>query len=199
MQCRPAATPDLFFPVSQTRQEVSDPFLNRHPGPQAQVAGGLLSRPAPYCLIGIEVRAVARQVHQPQVQVRRPQVFPQGITTMGRRIVPDHVQPPAVLPLQLLQEGNRGPGVAVPLHFHPFHLTGLQAHRRISSWPSRHAAGWSNPPRLALPSTSTCPAVQHPSGSGPRQRRISLRRCALLPPAGRHTPPRRLLAWPHPP
>ena len=40
-------------------------------------------------LVGVEVRTVARQVHQPQVQLRRPQVFPQRLAAMGRRIVPD--------------------------------------------------------------------------------------------------------------
>ena len=35
--------------------------LHRRPAPQAQIASGLLSRPAPDSLIGVEVRAVARQ------------------------------------------------------------------------------------------------------------------------------------------
>ena len=67
-------------------------------------------------------------VYQMQVQVSRPQVLPQRLTTMGWRIVPYHVQPPAVSPPQLFQESNRGPGVAIALYFHPLHLAGLQCH-----------------------------------------------------------------------
>ena len=51
--------------------------------------------------------------------------------SISKVIVPDHVQPPAVPPPQLLQEGNRGPGVAVALQVHPLHLPSLQAHRRV--------------------------------------------------------------------
>ena len=80
-------------------------------------------------LIGVEVRAVARQVHQPQLQLRRPEVLPHRFPTVGRRIVPDDPQRPWTLFLQLGQEGNRGPAVAVALQFYPFHLARLQAHR----------------------------------------------------------------------
>ncbi len=41
------------------------------------VACCLLPCPAPYRLTGVEVRAVSRQVHQLQVQARRPQALPQ--------------------------------------------------------------------------------------------------------------------------
>ena len=53
-----------------------------------------------------EVRAVARQVHQPQLQLRRPEVLPHRFPTVGRRIVPDDPQRPWMLFLQLRQEGN---------------------------------------------------------------------------------------------
>ena len=69
-------------------------------------AAGLLSRPAPDSLIGVEVRAVARQVHQPQLQLRRPEVLPHRFPTVGWRIVPDDPQRPWMLFLQLRQEGN---------------------------------------------------------------------------------------------
>ena len=50
--------------AGQPGQEVADPLLHRCPAAQAaqaQIASGLLSRPAPDSLIGVEVRAVARQ------------------------------------------------------------------------------------------------------------------------------------------
>ena len=55
-------------------------------------SGGLLSGPAPDGLISVEVRAVAWKVYQPQVQAGHPEVLPQHLATMGRRIVPDHVE-----------------------------------------------------------------------------------------------------------
>ena len=127
----PAAPSHLVFPAGQPGQEFADPLLHRRPAAQAQIASGLLSRPTPDSLIGVEVRAVAGQVHQPQLQLRRPEVLPHRLPTMGRRIVPDDPQRPWMLFLQLRQEGNRGPAVAVALQFHPFHLARLQAHRRI--------------------------------------------------------------------
>ena len=90
--CRPSPAP---APQAQIR-----------PAPQAQIASGLRSRPAPDSLIGVEVRAVARQVHQPQLQLRRPEVLPHRFPTVGRRIVPDDPQRPWMLFLQLRQEGN---------------------------------------------------------------------------------------------
>ena len=41
---------------------------DRRPAAQAQIASDLLSRPTPDSLIGVEVRAVARQVHHAPVQ-----------------------------------------------------------------------------------------------------------------------------------
>ena len=70
-------------------------------------------------------------VHQPQLQLRRPEVLPHHLATVGWRIVPDDPQRPRMLFLQLRQEGNRGPAVAVALQFQPFHLARLQAHRCI--------------------------------------------------------------------
>ena len=68
--------------------------LHRRPAPQAQIASGLLSRPAPDSLIGVEVRAVSPAepalvntgVHQPQLQLRRPEVLPHRLPTVGWRI-----------------------------------------------------------------------------------------------------------------
>ena len=45
--------------------------------------------------------------------------------------VPADVQWPKMPLPQLLQEGLRCSGVAVPLQFHPLHLAGLQTHRRV--------------------------------------------------------------------
>ena len=70
-------------------------------------------------------------VHQPHTQARRTQVLPHRLPTMGRRVVPDHVQRPGMPLPQLPQEGNRGPRVAVAIQFHPIDLARLQAHRRI--------------------------------------------------------------------
>ena len=49
----------------------------------AQIASGLLSCPAPDGLIGVEVRAVPRQVYQPKPQARRPEVLPHRLPTVG--------------------------------------------------------------------------------------------------------------------
>ena len=70
-------------------------------------------------------------VHQPQLQLRRPEVLPHRLATVGWRIVPDDPQRPRMLFLQLRQEGNRGPAVAVARQFQPFHLARRQAHRCI--------------------------------------------------------------------
>ena len=64
---RPAAPSHLILPVGQPGQKAADPLLCRCPGSQAQVAGGLLSRPAPDGLVSVEVRAVSRQIHQSQM------------------------------------------------------------------------------------------------------------------------------------
>ena len=85
---------------------ICHPLLHRRPAPQAQIASGLLSRSAPDSLIGVEVRAVARQVHQPQLQLRRPEVLPHRLPTVGWRIVPDDPQRPWMLFLQLRQDGK---------------------------------------------------------------------------------------------
>ena len=50
------------FRTASPSKKVADFLLHQGFGPQAQVSGGLLSRPAPDRLIGVEVRAVARQV-----------------------------------------------------------------------------------------------------------------------------------------
>ena len=45
-------------------------------------------------------------VHQPQLQLRRPEVLPHRLPTVGWRIVPDDPQRPWMLFLQLRQEGS---------------------------------------------------------------------------------------------
>ena len=76
LQHRPATPSHLILPVGQPGEEVPYSFLYCLSGSQAQVASGLLPRPASDGLVSVEVRTVARQVHQPQVKASRPQVFP---------------------------------------------------------------------------------------------------------------------------
>ena len=72
--------------------------------------------------------------------------------------------------------------------FHPLHLAGLQANRRI-------VTGLLSVPLLGplmpvLPSAHTCPATRRRPGSGPRRQRISWRCFDTPPPSGPRTPPR---------
>ena len=76
-----AVSPRLSGWTARPAQEFADTLLHRRPAAQAQIASDLLSRPTPDSLIGVEVRAVARQVHQPQLQFRRPEVLPLSIAT----------------------------------------------------------------------------------------------------------------------
>ena len=87
---------------------------------QAQ-ASGLLSRPG--------FTAGPRQVIAAG-QPWRPQVLPHRLSTVGWRVVPDHVQARSASP-SIAQEGNRRSRVAVAIQFHPLDLAGLQAHRRV--------------------------------------------------------------------
>ena len=101
-------------PSGQPGQEFAYSLLHRRPGPRAQIAGGFLSRPASDGLIGIEVRAVPRQIHQPQAQVRRPQVLPHRLSVMGRGIVPDDPQRPRVLSPQCFRKATDVPALLLP-------------------------------------------------------------------------------------
>ena len=82
---------------------------------------------------------------------------PQIASPVGRRVVPDHIQPTAAPLSQLSQEGCRRFAVAVSIQFHPLHLSRLQAHRRI-------VAGF-----LATPRTGGLPLPSPPGGSSPVQ------------------------------
>ena len=124
-------TLDLVFPAGQPSQEAAYPLLHRRAASQAQVPGRLFPRPAPNGFICIEVWAVARQIHQPQPQARRPEVLPHRLATMGWGIIPDSLKRPKVPLAQLVQKGCRGSAVAVARQFQPFHLSCLQTHRRI--------------------------------------------------------------------
>ena len=77
---------NFISPAGQPAEEIADPLLHQSFGPQAQVSGSLLPRPAPNCLIGVEVRAVAR----------RCQALSHRLAAVGRRVVPDHIQRPGV-------------------------------------------------------------------------------------------------------
>ena len=131
LQDSPAPLLDLFPPRGQLGEVVTQCFLHRGSGAQAQVRGGLFPCPVPDRLGSIEIRTVSRQAHQSQAQAGGSQVGTQGVTMMDWSVVPDDVQWSGVLIPQLLQEGSGGLGVAVPLQFHNLHLAGLQAHRRI--------------------------------------------------------------------
>ena len=63
-------------PSGQTSQKFADPLLHRCPVSQTQIASGLLSAPPPDGLMGVEVRAIVRQVYQPQPKDGRPEVLP---------------------------------------------------------------------------------------------------------------------------
>ena len=123
--------PDFFRPVDQPGEEVSQLFLDRGFGAQAQVRGDLFARPVPDRLGSIEIRTIPRQAHQPKAQAGGSQVGTHGVTMMGWSVVPDYGQWSGILTTQLLQEGGGGLGVAVSLQFHNLHLAGLEAHRRI--------------------------------------------------------------------
>ena len=125
-----AAPSHLILPVGQPGQEVPGSFLYCLSGPQAQVASGLFSRPAPDGLISVEVWAVA-SVHEPQVQVRRPQVFPQRLATMGPGHCPRSRSAARCVSPATAPGRQPGPGVAVALKSHPLHLPRLQAHRWV--------------------------------------------------------------------
>ena len=74
LQDGPAAPFDFAAPAGRAGEEIADSLLYQDLASQTQIPGRLLSHPAPDCLIGIEVRAAARQVHETQVQARGPQV-----------------------------------------------------------------------------------------------------------------------------
>ena len=83
---------DVRLPAGQPGEETAGPFLHCGPASQAQVPRRLLPHPSPDGLIRVEVRTVARQIHQPQPQPRRPQVLLHRLATVRRGIAPDHVQ-----------------------------------------------------------------------------------------------------------
>ena len=131
-------------------EEVADHLLA---GAQAEIARRLLSGPAPNGLIGVEVRAVRRQVHQPQVKLR-PQIFPHRLATVGRRIVPDDPQRARVLRPVASGRQPRSRCCCCPP---AFHLARLQAHCRI-------VAGLLPIPRAGRVYQSRL-ALQHPLAS----------------------------------
>ncbi len=186
---------NFISPAGQPAEEIADPLLHQSFGPQAQVSGSLLPRPAPNRLIGVEVRAVARQAHQLYAQARRCQALSHRLAAVGRRVVPDHIQRPGVSFPQLHQAVASGrrprsrscccpPVPSTP----PPQYPGIPPN---SSWPSRRAAGWSSPPTPVHPSAPTCPEARHPPGNEPRRQRKSWPRTVALPPSGQRTPPRR--------
>ena len=118
---------------------------------------------------------------------------------MRRGIIPNHSQWSRVLRPQLPQESGGGCRVAVALQFHPFHLAGFQAHRRIIAGlfaPARAGRvhqGWLSFEHPFAPQSLPRTPIrgQHPLGSGPRRRRKPWLPPAAPRPPGRHTPPRR--------
>ena len=165
----------------------ADPLL-LGPASQAQVPRRLLSRPTPDRLIPVEVRAVARQVHQPQPQAWRPQVLPQRLATVRRRVVPDHVQWQSVSPS--VASGRSPTALLFPSS--SIHSTCRSPDTPPSnSYFSPYLGHGQGPVPL-----------QHPFQlrvSPARQRRISCRQCAPPRPTGRRIPPRRPPVWLRPP
>ena len=190
---------DLVCSVSQLGKEMPQLFLHRGFCAQAQVRGDLFACPVPDRLVGIEIRTIARQIHQSQAQLWSSQVGTHGITAMGWGIVPEHDQSSGVLFPQLLQESGRGLGVTVPFQLHKLHFAGLQAHRRV-------IAGLFAPPgagRIYQRWLSFEYPFPPQVRIRPEMGLISEEDLAPPPvaprPGVRHTPPRRLPAWPRRP
>ena len=70
---------DLVCSVSQLGKEMPQLFLHRGFCAQAQVRGDLFACPVPDRLVGIEIRTIARQIHQSQAQLWSSQVGTHGI------------------------------------------------------------------------------------------------------------------------
>ena len=64
-----ATVSHLDFGAGKSSEGAVDLLPHHRPAYKALIPSRFLSRPAPDLLIGVEVRAVARQVHQPKVQV----------------------------------------------------------------------------------------------------------------------------------
>ena len=185
----PAAPSHLVFRLDSPARNLPTLSCTAAPAAQAQIASGLLSRPAPYRLIGIEVRAVARQVHQSQPQARRPRQLRIASPRCAGALSQITFGGPERLRRNRAKKAAGFRRCCCP-PVHPFHLARLQAHRRIVALlATPRAAGVHQ--GAPLPA-ATCPAVQHLPGSGPRRQRISFPQCAQPRPAGRRTQPRSL-------
>ena len=96
--------------------------LHRRPAAQAQIASGLLSRPAPDGLIGVEVPAVARAepapvetgVHQPQLQPRRPEVLPHRLPRWAGALSQMTRSGPGCFPLSCFRKSTEVPALLLP-------------------------------------------------------------------------------------
>ena len=62
LQGCPTTVPDFFRPVGQLGEEVTQLFLHRSFGAQAQVRGDLFARPVPDRLGSIEIRTIPRRL-----------------------------------------------------------------------------------------------------------------------------------------
>ena len=98
---------------------------------QTGVGRHLISNPVPNGLVSIEIRTVAGQSNQPQLEVRGGKVGSQGFATMSRSVVPDDDQRLGMTCAQVAQEVCRCLGIAVALHFHLLYLAALQADCRV--------------------------------------------------------------------
>ena len=114
LQYGPAAPLDLFFQTGQAGEEVADHPLHRRPGPQAQVPRCLFPGPAPHSFIAIEVRTVAWQVHQPQVQTGCPQILPHPLAPVRWRLSQITISGLECLSLSCLRKAAEVPELLLP-------------------------------------------------------------------------------------
>ena len=117
--------------AGQPGGEVVDPLLHQCLGPQAQVPRRLLSGPAPDRLIGVEVRTVARQVHQLYAEARRRQALPNRLAPQQRGSTRAPQLPSRGQPDNPVQTGIN-PVVQQPVPRRPHHHLLLRADAQLT-------------------------------------------------------------------
>src|SRR5205809_1043304 len=89
LQVSAATVFDFFSALGQGSEEIIDLFAHMNCLAKADVGGHVLADPVPDGFIGIEIRAVARQSDQPQIQIRGGQILAYLSSAMGGAVVPD--------------------------------------------------------------------------------------------------------------
>ena len=131
LQLEATALPDLVGACSQSREERRQFGSNTGGGAPACIGRHLGACPFPDRFVGSIVRAVGWQGHQPQPEVRRGEIRAQLLSTMGRRVVPDHDERLGVAGTQLLEQGDTGRGAAGAHQLHDLQRPGFQTDRRV--------------------------------------------------------------------